>query len=83
MWLGRGKQVKVDACAPSGKAGSVFRHFPDATKADYTRAKTALKNQFEPESRRALYQTRLHSRMRQRGDGWADLGDDLKTLADN
>ena len=66
----------------SGRAGSVFRHLPDATKADYTQAKTALKNRFEPESRRALYQTRLHSCTKQRGEGWADFGDDLKTLAD-
>ena len=34
----------------SGRAGTVFRHLPEATKADYECAKAALKSRFEPET---------------------------------
>ena len=60
----------------SGRAGSVFRHLPGTTKAYHTLTKTALKNQFEPKSWRALYQTRLHSCTKQKGEGWAEFRDD-------
>ena len=63
-------------------AGGVFRRLPDATKADYTQAKEALRKRFEPDTRRALYQTKLHSRVKLKSEGWAELGDDLKCLAD-
>ena len=41
----------------SGGAGGVFRRLPDATKADYTQAKEALRKRFEPETRKAHVQT--------------------------
>lgn len=66
----------------SGRAGMVFRRLPEATKADYEPAKAALKSTFEPETQRTLYQTRQQTRLKQKGEGWAEFGEDLKTLAD-
>ena len=66
----------------SGRASTVFRRLPEDAKADYGRAKAALRAKFEPESQRALYQTKLTSRFRQKGEGWSEFGEELKTLAD-
>lgn len=66
----------------SGRAGTVFRRLPDATRADYGQAKAALKERFEPATKRTLYQTKLQTRLKQRSEGWAEFGEDLKTLAD-
>ena len=66
----------------SGRAGTVFRRLPDEVKADYGGAKAALRARFEPESQKTLYQTRLQTRTRRKGEGWAEFGEDLKTLAD-
>ena len=38
-----------------GRASTVFRLLPEETRADYDRAKAALRTKFEPESRRTLY----------------------------
>ena len=66
----------------SGRAGTVFRRLPDATKARYALATAALKSRFEPATQRAVYQTKLQIRLKQKGEGWAEFGEDLKTLAD-
>ena len=65
-----------------GRAGTVFRRLPEGTRADYDGAKAALRTKFEPESRRMLYQSQLQSRVKQKGEGWAKFGEDLKTLAE-
>ena len=62
----------------SGRAGQVFKRLPDATKADYGLVKAAMKSGFEPETQRTLYQTKLQIRMKQKGEGWAEFGEDLK-----
>ncbi len=66
----------------TGRAGQVFTRLPDDSKADYDQAKTALKERFEPEARKTLYQTRLQTRVKQKGEGWAEFGEDLLRLAD-
>ena len=65
-----------------GRAGTVFRRLPEETRANYARAKATLRTKFEPESRRMLYQSWLQSRVQQKGKGWAEFGEDLKTLAE-
>ena len=62
----------------SGKASAAFRRLPEATKEDYSQAKAALKSRFEPESQKTLYQMMLQTRVKQKGESWADL----KTLTD-
>ncbi len=60
----------------------MFMRLPDDSKADYDQAKTALKKMFEPEAKKTLYQTRLQTRVKQKGEGWAEFGEDLLRLAD-
>ena len=66
----------------SGRAATAFRRLPDATKVDSGLAKAAVKNRFKPETQQSLYQTRLQTRTKKKGEGWAEFGEDLKTLAD-
>ena len=66
----------------TGRAGQVFKRLPDDTRADYELAKAALKNRFEPESQKTLYQMKLQTRVKQKGEGWAEFGKDLRVLAD-
>ena len=51
-------------------------------RANYGLAKAALKNRFEPESQNILYQTKLQTQVKQKGEGWAEFGEDLRVLAD-
>ncbi len=41
-----------------------------------------MKERFEPEARKTIYQTRLQTRVKQKGEGWAEFGEDLLRLAD-
>ena len=61
--------------------GSLAR-LPEASRNDYERAKGALKNMFEPESKKMLYQTRLQMRLKKKEEGWMECGEDLTILAD-
>ena len=42
----------------------------------------ALKERFEPESKRQLYLAELRTKRKKRTESWADFADDLKTLVD-
>lgn len=66
----------------TGRAGSAFRRLPTATKADYGATTEALKERFEPASKKELYMTSLNTRMKKRSEDWAVYGEDLKLLAD-
>ena len=42
----------------------------------------ALKQRFEPDSKKELYVAELHTRAKHKGDDWASYGDTLRTLED-
>ena len=66
----------------TGRACQVFKWLPDDTRINYELANAALKNRFEPESLKTLYQMKLQPRVKQKGEGWAEFGEDLRVLAD-
>ena len=66
----------------TGQAGSVFRRLSTEAQGDYKLAKKALRERFEPDSKRELYMASLNTRAKKRGEDWAVFGEDLKLLAD-
>ena len=58
------------------------RDSPEATKVSYEATAEALTQRFEPASKRELYTVEFQSRTKVQGEGWADFGDDLRSLAD-
>ena len=66
----------------TGRAQSVFQRLLAATTRDYDRTKKALKERFEPSSRKGRYQAELQARRKQKSEGWTDFADDLRLLAD-
>ena len=66
----------------TGRAGTVFRRLPEPTRADFKEAKKALKERFEPESKKELYLAELQTRTKKRTEDWAAFGEDLKLLAE-
>ena len=66
----------------TGKAQTAFQRFPEATRGSYEEAKKALKDRFEPESRRERYRAEFQVRRRRKEESWSDFGDNLKLLVD-
>ena len=66
----------------TGRALTTYKKFSEAVRGDFAAATDALKARFEPASKQELYRAELHSRRRKKGEDWADLGQDLRTLAD-
>ena len=66
----------------SGHAQTTFQHLSDANRASYVLATTALKERFEPMTRKHRYQAELHTRRKRKGESWADFADDLKSIID-
>ena len=64
------------------RAQMAFQHLPGDTQADYAAAKAALKERFEPESRKDRYTAEFQSRRKKRTEGWADYSEDLRMLVD-
>ena len=54
------------SCALTERAGQVFKRLPYDTRANYGLAKAELKNRFEPESQKILYQTKLQTQVKQK-----------------
>ena len=66
----------------TGRAATVYRRLPDATKDDLAETKAALLERFEPASKKELYRAELQTRKKQRKEGWATYGEDLLRLAE-
>jgi len=66
----------------TGRAQTAFKRLSDATKASYRDTLAALKERFDPESKRELHIVEFQTRRKVRGESWADLGEDLRVLAD-
>ena len=67
---------------PTGRAQTAYQHLPQDSRTSYEGAKEALKNQFEPASRKAQYQEEFHSQKKRRTEAWADYAEDLRILCD-
>ena len=66
----------------TGRAQTAFQRLPAESKASYTNATDALKERFEPKSRKTRYQVEFQTRRKRKAETWADFADDLKCLAD-
>ena len=66
----------------TGRAQTAYQKLSDAATASYKEAKKALKERFEPASKKGLYQAELQTRRKKRTEGWASYAEDLKTLVD-
>ena len=65
-----------------GRAQKAFQHLSVEARGDFERATEALRERFEPESKRSRYEAEFQSWRKKKTEGWADFGEDLKTLAD-
>ena len=65
----------------TGRALAAFQRLPQQTAADYGNAKQSLQERFEPSCRKDRYQAELQTAKRKRDEGWADLADRLRVLA--
>ena len=52
----------------TGRAATTFRRLSEATRADFTAATTALRERFEPESKKELYMAEMQTRSRRATD---------------
>lgn len=66
----------------TGRASSAFRRLSADTRASYGDAVKALRERFEPDSKKELYMATLNARSRKRNEDWPVYGEDLKLLAD-
>lgn len=64
----------------TGRALAAFQRLAAESVADYKTVKETLQERFEPSCRRERYQTELQTAKRKK-EGWADLTDRLRTLA--
>ncbi len=66
----------------TGRAQKAYQHLSATAMESYSAAKKALKERFEPTSRRVRYQAEFQARRRQRTEGWAAYAEDLKALVE-
>ena len=80
--MGRFPETKV-APSPADGARSESAPSPHGNpKGIYASTKDALKSRFDPESCQKRFQVEFQTRRKKASEGWADLADDLKSLAD-
>ena len=66
----------------TGRAQKAFQRLSDTASASYKEAKKALKERFEPASRKGLYQAEFQTRRKRKTEGWAEFAEDLKIIVD-
>ena len=66
----------------TGRAQKALHRLTETATVSYEATRDALRERFEPESRRTRYQAEFQVRRKRPGEGWADLADDLRSLAD-
>ena len=66
----------------TGKAQTAWKRLSDETKGDFQVAMDALRNWFEPSSKRERYAAEFRLRKRKNKEQWGDFTDQLRCLAD-
>ena len=66
----------------TGRAQTALKRLSEATTESFTDVSEALKERFEPASKKELHIVEFQTRKRPRGETWADFGDALRVLAD-
>lgn len=66
----------------TGRAQLALQHLPEEVQADYARLIKAMKDRFEPESRKGRYQAEFQARRKKASEGWANFAQDLQILVD-
>ena len=65
-----------------GKARKAWNRLTTEDRNDYNSAVIALRQRFEPESRRDLYAAEFQTRGRKPNESWGETADNLRSLAD-
>jgi len=73
LWL----RVRVD-----GKAHVAYNLLSHEIQESFDLCKAALRERFEPSSKKEYYKLEFERRQKLATESWADLGDDLRSLAD-
>ena len=81
-WDGDAAKLRWLKVRLTGRARRVFQHLTEESRGSYSRAKKALRERFDPDSRRELYAVELNTRRKRKGEGWADFAEDLQHLVD-
>ena len=77
-----GQKLKWLKVRLTGRAQIAFQRLPETTRNDYDAATKALKDRFEPASRKPRYQAELQTHRKKKRESWADFAEDLRLLAD-
>ena len=64
------------------RAQTAYGRLPEMSKASYDSLRKALKERFEPDSKKELYLSEFSTQKHKTGDGWAEYADELRVLAD-
>ena len=66
----------------TGRAQIAFQNLTKEDQADFAKATKALKERFEPASRKHQHEAQLQARRRKKGENWTDFAEDLKALVE-
>ena len=66
-WTEDATKLKLLQVRLTGRAATAYKRFAEATKDSYARSKAALKNRFEPDSRKEIYMVELQTRRKRKG----------------
>ena len=66
----------------TGKAQTAYKRLSDDARKAYADSVKALRERFEPKSKRELYVAEFHARRKKKTEDWADYADELRVLAD-
>ena len=66
----------------TGRAQTAFKQLAEEARATYDNCKVALRERFEPASKKELYLAEFQTRSKRANEGWAAFAEDLKVLAD-
>ena len=65
----------------TGRAQTAFKQLSNEARAAYADCKQALRERFEPDSKKELYLAEFQTRSKHATEGWAAFAEDLKVLA--
>ena len=65
-----------------GRAATAFKRVPEPARGSFDDCCEALKERYDPSSKRELYLAELMGRKKRRSEDWATFSEDLKTLVD-